>query len=351
MLASVIHFLPLTTIVRERLLPVSGRVTARLNQKVTPDTIVAEAAWSREHTLIDVAGALRLPAAAADRLLRCKVGDELPASAEVAVGAGLFPKTVRAPKDGRVIAAGGGQVLLETGETSLQLRAGMPGNVIEVIPNRGVVIKTVGALIQAVWGNGRIDTGDLINLAEKADSGLTASRLDETMRGHVILGGQCKDAETLQTASEIAVHGLILSSLFRSLLPLAARMRFPIVVTDGFGGMPMNSAAYRLLSTNAKRPVTLNAELYNRYTGARPEVIIQLPITSEPALPREVEAYAPGQTVRLRRPPSMGAIGTIVLLRPGLTLLTSGLRASAADVRMETGETVIVPLVNLEVVG
>lgn len=351
MLASLVHILPLTTIVRERLLPVSGRVMARLNQKVGPTDVVAEAAWAREHILIDVAGALRLPIPAADRLLRCKVGDELPASAEVAVGAGMFPKSVRTPKDGRVIAAGGGQVLLETGETSLQLRAGLPGNVIEVIPNRGVVIKTAGALIQGVWGNGRIDTGVLVNLAEKADGVLAPSRLDETMRGQIILGGLCKDAETLQTASEIGVRGLILSSLFPSLLPLAARMRFPIVVTDGFGSLPMNSAAYRLLSTNAKRDVTLNAEAYDRYTGARPEVIIPLPITSEPAMPREVEAYAPGQTVRMRRPPSMGAIGTIVLLRPGLTLLTSGLRAPAADVRMETGETVIVPLVNLEVVG
>jgi hypothetical protein len=351
MQAPLIHILPLTTITRERLLPVAGRVTARLNQKVGPTDVVAEAAWAREHVLIDVAGALRLSIPAADRLLRCKVGDTLPASAEVAVGTGLFPKTVRTPKEGKVIAAGGGQVLLETGETSLQLRAGLPGNVIEVVPERGVVIKTVGALIQGVWGNGRIETGMMVNLAEKPDGVLTSARLDVSMRGNIILGGMCKDAETLQTAAEVSVRGLILSSLFPSLLPLASKMRFPIMVTDGFGSLPMNSAAYRLLSTNAKREVTLNAEPYDRYTGARPEVIIPLPVTTEPASPRNVEDFAAGQTVRMRRPPSVGAIGTLVTLRPGLTLLPSGLRAPSADVKMETGETVIVPLVNLEVVG
>jgi len=351
MLAPLLHILPLATIVRERLLPVAGNVTARLNQKVSPTDVIAEATWAREHVLIEVANALRIPASAADRLLRCKVGDMLPPGAEIAVGAGLFPKSIRTPKEGRVVAAGGGQVLLETGETSMQLRAGMPGNVVQIIPDRGVIIQTAGALIQGVWGNGRIDTGMMVNLAEKADGVLSASRLDVSMRGNIILGGICKDAETLQTAAEVSVRGLILSSLFPSLLPLASQMRYPIVVTDGFGVLPMNSAAYRLLSTNAKREVTLNAEAYDRYKGTRPEVIIPLPISQEPPLPHEVEAFAPGQIVHMRRPPALGAIGTLVSLRPGQTLLTSGLRVPAADVKMETGETVIVPLVNLEVVG
>lgn len=351
MLAPLLHILPLTTIVRERLLPVAGNITVHINQKVSPTDVIAEATWAREHVLIDVASALRISASAADRLLRCKVGDMLLPGAEVAVGSGLFPKSVRTPKEGRVVAAGGGQVLLETGETSMQLRAGLPGTVVQIIFNRGVVIKTAGALIQGVWGNGRIDTGLLVNLAEKPDGVLSAARLDVSLRGSVILGGICKDAEALQAAAEISLRGLILSSLFPSLLPLASQMRFPIVITDGFGALPMNSAAYRLLSSNAKREVTLNAEAYDRYSGARPEVIISLPVSQEPPLPRDVESFAPGQTVHMRRPPSLGAIGTLVSLRPGQTLLTSGLRVPAADIKMETGETVIVPLVNLEVVG
>jgi hypothetical protein len=113
----------------------------------------------------------------------------------------------------------------------------------------------------------------------------------------------------------------------------------------------MNSAAHKLLSTNAKREVTLNAEAFDRYGGARPEVIIPLPISQEPSVPREVDTFAPGSQVRLRRPPAIGSIGTIIAIRPGLTTLPSGLRAHAAEIRLENGDSVIAPLVNLEVVG
>ncbi len=129
------------------------------------------------------------------------------------------------------------------------------------------------------------------------------------------------------------------------------KMRYPIVLTEGFGSLPMNSAAYRLITTNAKRETTLNAEIFDRYSGARPEVIIPLPSSSPPPLPTEVEVFAPGQTVRLRRQPAAGLIGMILGLHDGLTTFPSGLRAAAAEVKLENGEQLLIPLVNLEVVG
>jgi hypothetical protein len=240
---------------------------------------------------------------------------------------------------------------MEVGESKMELRAGISGTVIEVIPNRGAVIQTAGALVQGVWGNGRIDSGLLTNLAEKPDGVLDAGRMDVSMRGFVILAGMVKDVETLKAAADLPVRGLILSSLYSSLIPQAREMRYPIIVTDGFGPLPMNSAAYKLLSTNVKRDVTVNAEAYDRYSGARPEIIISLPTSAAPPAPREVETFAPGLQVRMRRPPALGMIGSIVAMKPGLTMLLSGLRAPAAEVKLENGEMVVVPLVNLEVVG
>ncbi len=350
-IAPVHHILPLATVIRERVLPVKGTVLARLGQKVSPADIVAEATWAREHIFLDIARTLNITPDAADRLIRCKAGDKVAAGAVVAMGRGLLPKTVRAPRDGRVVAAGGGQVLLESGEARMELRAGIPGNVTQIIADRGVEIQTTGALIQGVWGNGRVDTGVMINLAEKPDTVLTSDRLDVSMRGSVLVVGEVKEESALLAAADLAVRGLIVGSLPPSLISTAREMRYPIVLTEGFGALPMNAAAYRLITTNAKREATLSAEAFDRYSGARPEIIIPLPASNPPPIPHDVEAFAPGQTVRMRRQPAAGQIGSILGLHDGLATFPSGLRAAAALVRLENGEQLLIPLVNLEVVG
>ncbi|MDP1779783.1 MAG: hypothetical protein Q8K73_05880, partial [Anaerolineales bacterium] len=196
MQAPVIHVNGLTSIVRERLLPVPGTVLARLNQKVSPLDVVAQTSWAREHLLLDVTRILRVTSNVADRLITCNVGDRIAVGAVITAGKGLFSRRVRAPRDGRVVAVGGGKVLMEVGVTKVELRAGIPGTVMQVLPNHGVVIQTAGALIQGVWGNGRIASGTLVNLAEKPDGILTVGRLDVSLRGSIILAGIVNDVET-----------------------------------------------------------------------------------------------------------------------------------------------------------
>jgi len=337
--------------VRERVLPVVGKVNMHVNQRVNPTDVVAEATFAREHILLDVARTFGIPAEAADKLIRVSEGDRVAQDALVAEKPGLIPQSIKAPRAGRIMIAGSGQVLMEVGDTRIELRAGLPGVVTQVIPDKGVVIRTAGALIQGVWGNGRIDNGLMVSLLEKPDDVLKAERLDVSLRGSVILAGQVRDLDTLKAAAELPVRGLILSSLPSTLIVPAYQMRYPILVTEGFGALPMNSAAFKLLTTNNKREATVNAEHFDRYSGSRPEVIIPLPISSEPEEPVNYGMFEAGLVVRLRRPPHAGMIGTIATLPSGLSLLPSGLRAPSAEIKLENGESVLVPLVNLEVVG
>ncbi len=201
-----------------RTLPVAGKVNAHVNQRVNPTDVIAEASFAREHVLFDVARTFGVSASAADKMIKVNTGDRVMQGALVAESGGLLSRTIKAPRAGRVMIVGGGQVLMEVGDTRIELRAGLPGVVTQVLPERGVVIQTAGALIQGVWGNGRIDNGLMVNLLQKPDEVLTADRLDVSLRGSVILGGHVRDAETLKAAAELPVRGLILSSLLSPLI-------------------------------------------------------------------------------------------------------------------------------------
>ena len=117
--------------------------------------------------------------------------------------------------------------------------------------------------------------------------------VDVSLRGSVILAGHVEEEKVFRNAAELPVRGMILGSMAPSLVPLAMQMKYPILVIEGLGHRDMNIAAHKLLSTNAKRDVAINAEPFDRYTGTRPEVVIQLPVTQEPPLPRDLEYVCP----------------------------------------------------------
>jgi len=349
MLAHVTHILPVTNIQRERVLPRPGQVTVRKGQKVTPGDVIAEAVLIPEHDLLDIARGLGVSAQKADQYIQRKVGEEVGEGDVIAGPVGMARRVVRAPRPGKVVVVGSGQVLIQAESKPYELRAGMDGVVTDLIPDLGAIITTSGALIQGVWGNGRMDFGLLNVQMRSADDTLTTDQLDVSLRGAVVLGGFCGDKNVLISADELPLRGLILASMDSTLIPVAMKMRYPILLTEGFGRTPMSSAAFKLLSTSARREVSVNAEPWNRYEGTRPEIIIPLPTTSEPALPSETTEFKIGQLVRMVLSPHKGKIGTLTYLHPGTATLPNGLRARAADLRLESGENLTLPLANIEV--
>ncbi len=351
MLAQVIHILPLTKIRRERLLPIPGKVLVRRGQKVSANDVIAEAKLNPEHLLLNIARGLGLSEDQSDQHLQCKAGMQVSQGDVLAGPVGMAKRVVRAPKNGRVLVAGGGQVLLELETAPYELKAAIPGTVENLVEDRGAIIEAIGALIQGVWGNGRTDYGVMSMLLNSSDDVLTPDRLDVSLRGSIILGGYCENPDVLKTAAGLPLRGLILSSMDAQLLPLAEKLRIPIIVLEGYGHRRMNSAAYKLLTTNERREVAINAQAWDPARGTRPEIIIPLPATVEPVSPQETENFNAGKQVRLIRAPYEGSLGSIVEVRPGMTTLPSGVTAPTAEIQLENGEKMVLPLANLEIIA
>ncbi len=349
MFSQVTHYVAITAIHRRRMLPVPGRVLVRKGQKVNATDTVAETNLNPEHFLLEIGRGLGVSAGKADVYIQRHAGDQVSEGDVIAGPVGLGRRVVRAPKNGRIVVAGGGQVLMEIASPPFALKAGMPGVVTELIDERGVEIETIGSLVQGVWGNGRIDSGLLNVLAGSPQDLLTSDRMDVSQRGTVLLCGHCAEPEALTAAAEIPVKGIILASIDTGLIPAALKMRYPILVIEGLGSCAMNAMAYKLLSTSDRREVAVNAEAWDRMGNNRPEVVIPLPASSQLPLTTEVVKFIAGQKVRVVGVLHKAIIGTLATVRPGLTALPSGIRAPAADVKLDTGENIVVPLANLEV--
>jgi hypothetical protein len=350
MLAPVAHILPLTVIRKDRVLPVPGRVVVRQGQKVAPRDVIAEANLAPEHTLLNIASSLGVSIEQADNLIQCKTGDDVHEGDLIAGPVGLTRRVLRAPVNGQIMLAGEGQVLIRVDKTPYELQAGISGEVSQLIPGRGAVVETTGVLIQGFWGNGRFDFGLIQSKLENPEDILTPENIDVSLRGTIVLGGFCNEISVLKKASDIPIRGLVLSSMSSNLIPAARAMSYPILVLEGFGKLPLNPLSYNLLTTHQNREISVNAEPLAFHKGQRPEVIIPLPTSRELDLPMALEEFAVGQRVRILRAPYLARTGTLELLYNGPVEFPSGIRTPGALIGIENGESIKVPLANLEVI-
>jgi len=348
LLAPTFQVLPFTVIRRERKLPFPAKVLVRKGQKVGANDAVVEAKLSSKHLMLDIAVGLAVSRTQSERFIRVKPGDRLAKGDLIAGPAGIGKRVMRASQNCQVILVGSDRVLLELTDNLIQVKAGMSGEVVELISDCGVVIETTGALIQGTWGNGRVDFGVMSVQAKEPGGSLLSDQLDLSKRGAVILGAHCDSEDTLHLAQELPVRGLILASMLISLRSVAEKMDYPIILLEGFGSHSMSKPAFTLLSDSGRREVSVNAQAWNAFKGRRPEIVIPHPGERVVAPPRTVERLSVNQQVRSVRAPHAGEIGRLIRLC-GTVSLPSGIRTQAAEVQYVNGEKAVLPLENLEV--
>ncbi len=342
----------LTTVRRERILPVTGHVLVNPGEMVGPADVIARCQLPGEVHVLDVCRTLGIPRSRAARTIRKSVGDTVQTDELLASPRGplsRFGKACRSPIDGEVIEIRDGLILIESAPSTFELRAHVRGEVTNVMPNRGAVISVTGALIQGMWGSGGEAEGVLKMLADTPQKPLRGRVIDVSCHGTIVVGGRIVDEEVFEHAVQARVRGIVAGGMDAGLRRAVLSLPIPVILTEGFGALPMSELVFDLLRSNGGREAMLTADTRTRRDARRPEVLV--PLQEGQSTAEEGSGIMPlqeGSQVRALRAPYMGAVGTVVDLPAQPRRIESGARLAVAVVELHDGEQVQIPLANLE---
>jgi len=338
---------PLTIVRVRRVLPRVGDVLVRPGEAVEPAHIVAQTLLPADFRIVDVARELDVSMKRVKDCIRVDKGDMVAEGDIVASRGGLGGQNLRSPITGTVVGRGRGRILLEAQPTPVRLNALIPGPVVEEIPTQGVVIETVGAHVQAIWGNGQESHGVLRVVVRAPRHPIRPKHIDASAQGAILVGGSCIDDETLDHAIEMQVRGIVVGGVPEAMLPRLEQLTFPVIATEGIGDIPMCQAIFDLLRSLSGRDASVSGQLKRQWGVRRPYIVVPMP--SQAGNPINPEApLSIGSRVRVLRGAYNGASGTVSDMPKGLLLLETEGRFPGVQVDFGGKETALVPFQNLE---
>ncbi|MCA0455033.1 MAG: hypothetical protein LCI00_13755 [Chloroflexi bacterium] len=349
------YALEMTTIQREQTLPEDaiGSVEVRQGASVNLRDIVARGILPSRYIMVDAAGQMRLKKSEdLGDILKVSVGDLVTAK-EVLAEAPKGRRRVVAPVDGIVADINNGQIILQIEPETVELEAGLDGQVIRIQQGQGVVIETYGSVVQGAWGNSRRVIGTLKTEPNSGLESLYGEDLDIQFRGAIVITRRPLRQTGLDVMEDQNLGGIIAPSIEADLIDSVLAVKGAVMLTEGFGSLRMSGLVYNMLNNFNGRQATLEAVQPNRWQTRRPEVIINPSGRGQARAirPNLNQTLTVGTNVRMTRIPHAGDIGTVVNLPKTPILLENGLKVLCAEVESVTGEKLTVPLANLEVFG
>lgn len=359
-----------STIIRKtRLLPLPGSVLVERNSSVDFNTIVARTMKVGESQIVKASNLLGIESEELSQYLLKKEGDPVRKDEVIAkyiAFFGLSKKFVQSPLDGTIesISQSTGRIVVRAPPVPVEVNAYVPGKVIDIIPNEGVVIELNGAFIQGIFGVGGENHGPLHLSVESPSEMLTIDKISETQHGKILIGGSGVTSEALKKASEIGVKGIIVGGIDEAdltsflgyeigvALTGEEKINLTLIITEGFGKMGMSQKTYNILKNSQNVVASINGTTQIRAGVLRPEIIIPQ-LGSKPSsddLKSLPEGMVPGTKVRIIRDPSFGEIGTINNLPLHLQKLETESEARVLEVKLEDGNKILVPRANVEII-
>jgi hypothetical protein len=361
-----------TTIRKVRRLPIKGEVFVKVGDIVEPATILAQAMLPGPLQNVKLAEQLGVPPNEVPEYLLAKVGDMIEKDQPIAQSKGffgLFKSLINSPVKGTIenISEISGHAQIREPSTPVERTAYIRGKVIEVMPLEGAVIEAEGALVQGIFGIGGERLGDIIIVGDEDKDVLDVSDLSEEMAGKVVICAGGITGAALKKADKIGIIGLIVASLLNDLdlrdylgfdigVAITGQESIPLslILTEGFGNIRMAKRTFELLKSLEGKQASINGTTQIRAGVQRPEIIVPMAHVDEKSAGKGKSGAMElkiGTPIRVIRQPYFGQLGAVVELPPELTVIESGAHVRILKAKLESGEQVIVPRANVEIIA
>jgi hypothetical protein len=350
------------------MLPLPGTLLVTVGDLVRSDQVVARAELPGKVFPVNLANQLSVaPGEIKDYLIK-KEGDVVEKDEILAENKPLikwFKTEIRSPVAGTIesVSSVTGQVLLREPPRVLQLLAYVNGTIIETIPQQGVVVETICSLVQGIFGIGGETSGEIVMAVKTPDEPLTPGHLKSAMKGKVVVGGSFLSADAMKQAKTVGVAGLVVGGIhdedLRALLGYdlgvaitgTEQVGFTLILTEGFGTIPMAGKTFKLLSSHVGRQASISGATQIRAGVIRPEIIVpQGDGHARAVSPSQREGIRLGDLVRIIRDPMFGQIGEVSALPSGLTKIPTESEVRVLEVKLSDGQQVVIPRTNIEVI-
>ncbi len=359
-----------TKLLRERKLPLPGDVLVTVGQTVTAETIVARTELPGNVQTVNAANLLGVLPDDVEECLTKPVGSKVDKGETFAENKsffGLFRSKCHAPVKGTIesVSKITGQVLLREEPIPVEVDAYVDGTVAEVHPRSGVTVETQGAFIQGIFGVGGETCGDLHLVVSDPSQPLEDRLIDASCRGKIVVGGAYVTAATLRKAVAQGVKAVVVGGFddhdLRELLGYdlgvaitgSEELGITLIVTEGFGSIPMAARTFDLLRACEGRRVSVSGATQIRAGVLRPEILAPDPkgAAARGAAASSAEAgLQEGDTVRVIRQPYFGRIGRVTALPHELMPLETEAKVRVLEVDFGSGSRLLLPRANVEMI-
>jgi hypothetical protein len=355
------------TVVRKtRRLPLPGRVLVETGARVTASDVVARTELPGKVHLVNLANLLSVLPDELTPTLKIPIGGAVSKGTVVATSKsffGLLRNQVDSPIAGTLesVSEVTGMAVFREPPVPVEVTAYVNGEIVEIIPDEGVVVEARGALVQGIFGLAGERQAPLVTVAKAPDQVLEPAHLSPAHRGAVVIGGARATLAALRRAIELGVAGVVCGGFaYQDVKELLGydvgvaitgteNLATTLVVTEGFGDIAMARATFELLTSLEGRRASINGATQIRAGVIRPEVMVPDEKSEAERTSATVAGLDVGAPVRCIRAPYFGRIGTVSALPVELETMPSETKVRVLEVDFGT-EKVRLPRANVEVI-